>query len=396
MFKKRKQTKNYTRIYECLDSGEKFGLLSINGDLKNNIIENFQANFIMQGDHIKTGGTLSKLCIPTLLASGGGALGLAAATSGTLFMATANPATLMAIGNGVGSAVMGAGGIVGQAPFIALSGAIMPVAAPLLAFQALSTIMVLQQFKTVNEKLDKMQQEVSRILQRYEVTFIGELISAGSRLEALEKEHDISSKFTNDMTMRLALIEDKVNPIFERYRYLYDAQIIDKTLSVEELEFKNLDAYMATLLSILDLKIDILRLKLTLQENPAFLKTLATNLVEKVKRYQTLWNNIENSPKQVEELTQSLKETVSAMNGWQKTMPWWLGGKRDQRKLSENTKEALSELNTLNKTEGMVEASRSAIEFGESIINDAEQATLLYWEDEFGKHSYYTNDIMIR
>lgn len=218
------------------------------------------------------------------------------------------PPTLMAIGNGVGSAVMGAGGIVSQAPFIALSGAIMPVAAPLLAFQALSTIMVLQQFKTVNEKLDKMQQEVSRILQRYEATFIGELISAGSRLEALEKEHDISSKFTNDMAMRLALIEDKVNPIFERYRYLYDTQIIDKTLSVEELEFKNSDAYMATLLSILDLRIDILRLKLTLQENPAFLRTFATSLVEKAIRYQMLWNNIENSPKQVEELTQSLKK----------------------------------------------------------------------------------------
>lgn len=122
MFGKRKQTKNYSRIYECLDSGEKFCLLSINGDLKNNIIENFQANFQTQGDHIKTGGTLSELCIPTLLAGGGGALGIAAATSGTLFMATTNPATLMAIGYGVGSAVMGAGGIIGQAPFIALSG----------------------------------------------------------------------------------------------------------------------------------------------------------------------------------------------------------------------------------------------------------------------------------
>lgn len=74
------------------------------------------------------------------------------------------------------------------------------------------------------------------------------------------------------------------------------------------------------------------------------------------------------------------------MNGWLKIMPWWLGGKRDQRRLSESTKEALSELNTRNKTEGMVEAARSALEFGESIINDAEQATLLYWEDEFGKH----------
>jgi hypothetical protein len=395
MFKMRKQTKNYSKIYECPESGEKFGLLAINGNLKNKIMENLRENFIAQGDHIKNGGAISKLCIPTLLAGGSGALGLSAAASGTLFMATANPATLMAIGNGVGSAVMGAGGIVGQAPFIAVSSAIMPVAAPLLAFQALSTIMVLQQFKTVNEKLDNMQREVSRILQRYEATFTGELISAGSRLEALEKEHDISSKFTNDMMMRLALIEDKVNPIFERYRYLYDAQIIDKSLSVKELELKHIDAYMATLLSILDLRIDILRVKLTLQENPAFLKTLATNFVEKVKRYQTLWYNIENNPQQVEELAQSLKEAVSAMNGWQKVMPRWLGGKRDQRKLSENTKEALFELNTRNKTEGMVEAARSALNFGESIINDVKQATLLYWEDEMGKHSYYTNDLMV-
>lgn len=396
MFKKRKQTKNYTRIYECPDSGEKFGLLAINGDLKNNIIANFQSNFMAQGYHIKTGGALSELCIPTLLAGGGGAFGLTAATSGTLFMATANPATLMAIGNGVGSAVMGAGGIVSQAPFIPVAGAIMPVAAPLLAFQALSTIMVLQQFKAVNERLDKMQQEVSRMLQRSEATFIGEFISAASRLEALENEHDISNRFTNDMAIRLALIEDKVNPIFERYHYLYEAQIIDITLSTEGLALKNSDAYMATLLSILDLRIDILRLKLTLQENPAYIKISATNLVEKAKQYQTLWNSIENSPKQVEELTQSLKEIVSAMNGWQKLMPSWLGGKRNQRKSIESTKEALSELNTRNNTEGMVEASRSALKLGELIINDAEQTTLLYWEDEFGKHSYYTNDIIIR
>ncbi len=396
MFKKRKHTKNYTRIYECPESGEKFGLMAINGDLKNNIIANFQSNFMAQGYHIKNGGALSELCIPTLLASGGGAFGLATATSGTLFMATANPATLMAIGNGVGSAVMGAGGIVSQAPFIPVAGAIMPVAAPLLAFQALSTIMVLQQFKAVNEKLDKMQQEVSRKLQRSEATFIGEFISAASRLEALENEHDISNRFTNDMVIRLALIEDKVNPIFERYHYLYEAQIIDINLSTEGLALKNSDAYMATLLSILDLRIDILRLKMTLQENPAFIKTLATNLVEKAKRYQTFWNSIENSPKQVEELTQSLKEIVSAMNGWQKIMPSWLGGKRNQRKSFESTNEALSELNTRNKTEGMVEASRSALKLGESIINETEQATLLYWEDEFGKHSYYTNDIIIR
>lgn len=396
MFKLKKYTKNYSKIYECQDSGEKFGLLAINGNLKNEIIKNLQVNFNVKGDYIKTGGVLSNLCIPTLLASGSGSLALSAATSGTLFMATANPATLMAIGNGVGSAVMGTSGIIGQAPFISISGAIMPVVAPLLAFQALSTIMVLQQLKTVNQKLDCIQQEVGRILQRNEATFIGELLSVSSKLDALEKENNSSNKFTNDMEIRLALIEDKVNPILERYLYLYNDQEIDKSLNAEELKFKNLDAYMATILSIMDLRIDILHLKLLIQENPGFIKIFATDLVEKIKRYQILWGNIENSPKQVETITQSLKETVLAMNIWQKNMPKWLGGKLEQRKTIENTKEALSELNTREKTESITDAIKTAFEFGESIIHDTEAVTLLYWEDEFGKHSYYTNDITIR
>jgi len=153
MFFKKYYSKNVAKIYESPESGDKFGLIAINGDMKDKLLEKFQATFKVQGDHINTGGKASELCIPTLLASGSGALGITAATSGTLFMATANPATLMAIGNGVGSAVMGASGIIAQAPFISVAGALMPVVAPLLAFQALSTIMIMQQFKSVNEKL---------------------------------------------------------------------------------------------------------------------------------------------------------------------------------------------------------------------------------------------------
>jgi len=31
-----------------------------------------------------------------------------------------------------------------------------------------------------------------------------------------------------------------------------------------------------------------------------------------------------------------------------------------------------------------------------SIINDTEAVTLLYWEDQFVKHSYYANDNNVR
>ncbi len=395
MFRK-KYNKNYLKVYENQGTGEKLAIAAINGEMREAILKNLQTNFAMQGQYVNSGGTLSELCVPTLLASGSGALGMAAATSGTLFMATANPATLMTIGNGVGSAVMGSTGIVAQAPFISVAGAIMPVVAPMIAFQALTTIMLMQQFSIVSEKLDKMQQEVSRILQRNEATFVGELISASTRLDAIETEFRVTRKFSDDMKIRLALIEDKVNPYFERYRYLYDAQGVDKTLSADSLKFKNLDAYMATLLSVLDMQIDILRIKLTLQENPAFVKTLANVLVEKTEKYQTLWTSIERNPRDVEDLSQSLKESILAMNGWQKHMPRWLGGMREQRKAIENTNSSLNGLNTRGKTECMVETARSAIDFGKTLTSSVQQVALLYWQDENGKHSYYTNDLVIK
>ncbi len=396
MLLKCKRNQNYLKVYECPENNEKFGLVAINGNMKQAIIEHLQTNLATYGSYVKSGGALSEFYIPSMLAGGSGAFGLAAATSGTLFMATVNPATLMTLGNGVGSAVMGASGIVAQAPFIAATGAIMPVVAPLLAFQALSTIMLMQQFTIVNEKLNQMQQTVGRILQRNEATFIGELISAGSRLNILEKEYTSTHRFSDDMKTRLALVEDKVNPYFERYQYLHNAQAIDKTLCAESLRMKNLDAYMATLLSVLDLQIDVLRLKMTLQENPAFVSTLINDLIEKTERYETLWNSVENNPRQVEGLTQSLQETISAMNGWQKHMPRWLGGKRDQRKLTERMKDSLSELNTRDKTNDMIEIAKSADNFGKKIKASTEQISLLYWEDSAGKHSYYTNDIIIK
>ena len=56
-----------------------------------------------------------------------------------VFLATANPATLMTIGTGVGSAVMGSSGIIAQAPFVAASSALLPVVAPVMLFMTVSS-----------------------------------------------------------------------------------------------------------------------------------------------------------------------------------------------------------------------------------------------------------------
>lgn len=243
-------------------------LLAFDGKMRDKIISKFNEQFLIEGDHVKNGGVSSPKTMLSLIGGGAGSVGLAGTISSQLFMATANPATLMQIGNGVGSAVMGTSGIIAQAPFLPVAGALMPVVAPLIAFQALSTITIMKQFEVVNEKLDKIQDTLNTILQRDEATYVGEVISASNRIADIENQFSVCNQFTEDMIIRLALLEDKINPIFERYNYLYKNQTINSSMSFTDLKLKQTDAFMAIITSILDIRIDLLKMKLNIQNNP--------------------------------------------------------------------------------------------------------------------------------
>ncbi|GHU18153.1 hypothetical protein FACS1894163_09850 [Spirochaetia bacterium] len=142
-----KKNKIFVKQFNNEEQKSAVTLLSFDGKIRDQIIEQFNMNYLTTGNHIQNGGKSSTKSILTLIASGTGSVGLSGVASGQLFMATANPATLMSIGNGIGSAVMGAGGIVAQAPFIPLAGALMPVVAPLIAFQIISTMTIMKEYK---------------------------------------------------------------------------------------------------------------------------------------------------------------------------------------------------------------------------------------------------------
>jgi len=383
-------------MYETPETGEKFGLIAINGDIKDKILAKLKNINAIQGDHITHGGKASPIPMLTLLGGGAGALGISAAASGTLFIATANPATLMAIGNGVGSAVMGTGGIVAQAPFIPVAGALMPVLAPLLAFQVLSTVVILNEFKIINKKLDILQESIDRLVLRTEAEFIGVTISASSRLDSIEKEFAKTNQFSSDVIIRLAIVEDKVNSVFERYKYLYEIQNIHMKSKLPDIAFKKTDAYMTVTLLILDLKIDILRIKLAIQENPGFVRDFTDIFVEKVERYQKLWTDIENSPIRAQEVSRELKDTIDKMDWWKQHMPSWLAGKRKERKEYENQIDILIGSYPPADIILIKDLVDSARQFNKMLLESKEPISLLYWEDEIGKHSYYTRDVIIK
>jgi|GEM_PF-859017 len=372
-------------------------LLCVEGSLRDSMLIQFENTFNSTGRHVLTGGLISKNPILTLVGSAGAALGLGSAVATPLYIATANPSTLMAIGNGVGSAVMGAGGIIAQAPFIPFATISMPILAPLLGFQALSSIVFVNQLADVTKRLKQIEAQVSRILQRSEATFIGEVISASNRLDKLERQYFAMGRFSPQMTIQLAQIEDKVNPIFERYRFLYDAQQITTESSAEDLRYKQHDAYLAISLSVIDLQRDVLAIRAAIQDEPEYLKQHINALTEKTSNYRSLWSHISKNPTLVKSIANELTQSVESMTWWQKNMPVWMRGRRSERiekvdKAGEFWQKAEDYKKAIDRQ------VKDAGEFAAIIDRSGahrDGVSLIYWKDGNGEHSYYTEDLAI-
>ena len=122
------------------------GLIAVTGRTRDALIASLTNNLAATGKYTPDARAVSPQVLGSTAstATALGATAASAAIAPTLFMATANPATLMQLGSGVGSAVMGAGGIVAQAPFIPVA-ASLPVVAPLALMGVVNTAVMMRQ-----------------------------------------------------------------------------------------------------------------------------------------------------------------------------------------------------------------------------------------------------------
>lgn len=378
-------------------------LLSFEGNMRDAIIDYFDGQYQASGSYIKNGGSISPKTIMTLAGGGAASLKISSAKAGNLFMATADPATLMKIGDGVGSAVMGAGGIIKQAPFIAASNTIVPIIGPLIAYQTLSTITIINEFKDMNKNLYKVEQAISELTRRIEATHIAQLISSSNRIIDIEKQFLKNSFFTNDMTVRLAILEDNINKGFERYNFLYSTQHTDYDYTSSEWETRKRDSLLATMYSVLDIRVELLRLQLIMQENPMHIGYSVEQFREKIDLYQKLWDEINNDANIMLEKSNNISNKISEiqddMNMWQEFLPEWLSKRKKETNELENLKvkvelEGQKHKNEFN--EFLMEANKLGSSVGKELDNfNRKEMSLIYWEDNNGTHSYYTNDLMI-
>ena len=184
--------------------------------------------------------------------------------AGNVFLATANPGTLMTIGTGVGSAVMEGGKIVAQAPFVAASSALMPVVAPLMLFATVSSVMMSARLDRVQRTLGRLYDVVEGVRRHLDTEDYGRFETAAEQVDAIRSEFEQCQRFASDVPGKLSLVEHDVSVLRSKYRFLMtgDLQSEDDARSA----VSSLNRFFVA--SLCDLQVDLLQLYWVLQADP--------------------------------------------------------------------------------------------------------------------------------
>lgn len=296
--------------------GAELAIFEFQGNLRDVMMSSLRESYLTTGNYVSDAKAVSPQGAMSLAVASAAtsATALSAAFSSTLFMATANPVTLMTLGNGVGSAVMGAGGIVAQAPFVAVASSL-PVVAPVLAIQALNTAVMMQQFKQVDRKLDTIKNTLDKVIARIEATHAGELLAASRIVDDVYSQYSLEGSFSHDMLVRLALAERDVRALGARFRQLVEARDATNIEDVAEVPQANCDAHSAMLASFMELRISYLRVCVDMQENPKSVVSSMERLKTGIDDGIDFWQSLQTR-------SRALKGKILELEAKRKDMNW--------------------------------------------------------------------------
>ena len=291
------------------------GIVDLGSVLSRDVRALIDRNILTHGEPFKSGGVLGASCLPIL------GIGSAAASSlfaGNVFLATANPTTLMAMKGGVGSAVVVGGQIVGQAPFIAASTAILPVVLPVMFFMTVSSMMMSVRFDRLQSSLDRLAGMIRETLKREVAEDYGEVLSAIARLQDISSEFDESRRFTDEMKIRLALIERDLGAVHQKYDILIGGPL-SRIAGATDVELAPVDQHLYALSGIASIYVDRQRLRLALQDNPDDLVRSVEALNGKVRSAREGFRKLlEDNP--LVEYQKDVSHALADMDWWDRNI----------------------------------------------------------------------------
>jgi len=383
--------------------GSEMAVFEFQGQLRELMLADLRSGYLSTGNYTSDGKAISPQGMRSLALAGAGGTGVAvsAAFSSTLFMATANPATLMQIGSGVGSAVMGASGIVGQAPFLAVASSL-PVVGPLMAMQVVSAVVMLEQFKKLDRKLDEIKATLDKAIARAEATHAAELAAASYLVDEIYQQYEDSGTFSQDMLVRLAFAEHDVRRLTERFRYFVETHAVTEVDDIADVRRSNFDAHSAMLASCLDLRVSYLRVCVDLQENPKSVGTSVDRLSTRIEDGIDFWQRLLRRSEQLREAIREWEIKLNDMPWVGRHLPEFVGGRGAAAEKNLGALKAAyvatleSELSIVKGFDSLIESSQKTLATLANPKSSLEALpTMVYWQDELGEHSFYTDKVRL-
>ena len=231
------------------------------------------------GHPFESGGVIQSVWLQPLFATGTTAA--SSLLAGNVFLATADPSTLITIGAGKGSAVIGAGGkIINHAPFVSASSALLPVVAPLMLFTTVSSLITGARLDRIQSALGTLSQVLTRVRQLAETEAYGRFQNATKHLDEIRSQFEHSQRFTAAMKSELAQVRRDLGLLHHQYEHLANRKIG----SEEDARAAVSDINLFFLSTIMDIRADILRLYLTFQDDPTYAGQRHAKLVRKVEQ----------------------------------------------------------------------------------------------------------------
>ena len=226
----------------------------------------------------QSAGVIESTWLPPLL--GAGSTAASSLLAGNVFLATANPQTLMTIGAGVGAAVMGPTGIIATAPFVAASTALIPVVAPVMLFMTVSSVITGARLGRMQQALGALSTNMERVRHLMEAENYARLESAAEQLDEIGAQFEHSQRFTDGMKSELVSARRDVKWLRHKFGHLAMREIRsehDARVAVSDIE-------LFVLASLTDLRADTLRLYLTLQDDLPYAERRQALLRRKVEQ----------------------------------------------------------------------------------------------------------------
>lgn len=360
-------------------------MLEIKEEGREELLQKLSQNYLSTGKYAKNQVSISPTIMSSLIAvSGLGLTAISSSLSPKLYITNARPESLMKFKDGVGSAIMQDGRIIGHASFSQV-GSFLPIVAPMMAMQVMSTIAIMKQFKVVNQKLETIQREMDQILLRQEVTSIADLLSAINVVDELYDQHSTLGHFSQDMLIRLALVERDSEKLKARY------EMLDSINADTASTYKNSDAYFTLLSNLLLLRIKYLRLCVDTQENPEYVKYSMDNFQNTLEHTLFIYGNFR---KRSQMIAQKIKELE--VNSNKKDPLSQIKNIKSDNKLSIIKEEYISMLEIENQINVDFGSAVHEMKKLQKIDNkNNQEASLLYWQDDTGAHCIATDEDLL-